>query len=356
MTKWTALLCALVSLLLSFDLSRAQDNGGISSKISAQYAPATVFLAVRGITEEGVQDDWKYGTGVIISSDGEILYILTTAHVLSDDRDHAYSTMKIVGSLGTTFDVSLPTGLIYPLTLVRLGANIDIALLETHTYPNQNYNPVHFCTSGSIRKGQPVHILSYPLGQSLTINSGSLTSKDNPRGYWKVDALVTEGSSGGPVFNDTGHVIGLVKGGIREAAGTNFIIPASVFSDLITVGQGKIDECANPAEQEPISCDSIMVPYNVDFAKTDHPAFNPDERPFLQKYYASPGRTIKTYQWVPLSSNHSKEPKIDLLPGGQALTVETSIASGPFFDQWRGWLQGQIVTTQVPARPECSGR
>jgi S1-C subfamily serine protease len=52
---------------------------------------------------------------------------------------------------------------------------------------------------------------------------------------------VNEGSSGGPVFDNSGHVIGMIKGGITAAPGNNFIVPANLMLDTIQAGLSSIE-------------------------------------------------------------------------------------------------------------------
>src|SRR5262249_53920128 len=86
------------------------------SKILSQYSNAAVFVAVRG-DKSGGEEVWEFGTGYVVSANG---YVITSAHLLLDDSQKPYTVVKVLGSLGTNFDPEIPTGFIYPLTVLRL--------------------------------------------------------------------------------------------------------------------------------------------------------------------------------------------------------------------------------------------
>jgi S1-C subfamily serine protease len=323
-------------------------TGDVASLISTQYYSSTVFLAVHGITNSGQQED-KTGTGFVISSEG---YVLTVSHLVADANRIPYAKTTLRGSLGMNFDVAAPTGVIFPLEFIRTNADIDVALLKLPSIPTQSYVAVHFCRGLNSKQGSRIHSLGFPLGMPLSVNSGTLSNKDGPRGLWKTDILVNEGSSGGPVFDNSGHVIGMIKGGITGAAGNNFIVPANLMLDILQTGLSSIDDCAESAQALPPSdCESKIVSFPIELTKSDHPTFNPDSRVYTKVFPAQPNYTIESAQFVSASQNKAGPPQIIVSPDKSSLRFETNIQSGPFFDQWRGWLVGELITTQ---KPKCA--
>jgi S1-C subfamily serine protease len=323
--------------------AKAQPTGDAASQIASTYATSTIFLAIQGVTVDG-QSETRYGTGFIISDDG---YVITVSHNVVDSKRRPYSKLVLRGSLGVSFDPQSPTGLIFPLESVKLNIDVDVALLKLPSV--QKYNFVHFCREVRLAVGARINALGFPLGMPLSVNSGALSSKDGPRGLWKTDILVNEGSSGGPVFDNSGHVIGVVKGGIQEAPGNNFIIPTNLMSDMLQSGLSVSDDCSeSPQAAELSDCKPKAVEYNIDITKSDHPGLAQDSRTFSQTFRADPGSTIENYVWVPLSSSKASEPEITVSQDKSTLRFSTSISSGPFFDQWRGWQNGKIITTQKP--------
>lgn len=96
--------------------------------------------------------------------------------------------------------------------------------------------------------GRPVAILGYPLGTSTAGMSGSINtvtpsdtlsvgtvSKRVPD-TMQLDAFAAQGSSGSPVFDSRGIVVGVVYGGATESGGRRvYAVPASRLAAQLPV-------------------------------------------------------------------------------------------------------------------------
>ena len=51
--------------------------------------------------------------------------------------------------------------------------------------------------------------------------------------YMMITALVTNGNSGGPVFNENGELLGMVTSGSNDALVMNYAIPLKVILEFI---------------------------------------------------------------------------------------------------------------------------
>jgi S1-C subfamily serine protease len=139
------------------------------------------------------------GTGVIVNKDGSIL---TAFHVVS----HA-----------TSINVVYPDGTRTTATVVSADEEHDIALLQPATLP-QLVVPAVLGSSG-VGVGLPVVAVGNPLGLDDTTTAGVISALDRSiraddgterRGLIQFDAAVNPGSSGGPLLNQQGEVIGIV--------------------------------------------------------------------------------------------------------------------------------------------------
>jgi hypothetical protein len=83
------------------------------------------------------------------------------------------------------YDVQSPTGVIFPLEFVRMNGDVDVALAKLPSIPTERYLAVHFCRDVNAAVGYRIHSLGFPLGMPLSVNSGTLSSKDGPRGLWE---------------------------------------------------------------------------------------------------------------------------------------------------------------------------
>ena len=138
------------------------------------------------------------GTGVIVNADGTIL---TAAHVIE-----GADAIKISYTDGTTSTAEVATA----------DAKKDIATLTPATPPG---TVVPAVLGGGLAVGAPVVAIGNPLGLTATTTSGVVSGLDrvltrtgttDMAGLIQFDAAVNPGSSGGPLLNDRGQVVGVV--------------------------------------------------------------------------------------------------------------------------------------------------
>jgi S1-C subfamily serine protease len=139
------------------------------------------------------------GTGVIVNKDGSIL---TAFHVVA----HA-----------TSINVAYPDGTRSTAEIASSDEEHDIALLQPAKLP-QLVVPAVLGSSG-VGVGLPVVAVGNPLGLDDTTTAGVISALDRSiraddgterRGLIQFDAAVNPGSSGGPLLNQQGEVIGIV--------------------------------------------------------------------------------------------------------------------------------------------------
>jgi S1-C subfamily serine protease len=150
-------------------------------------------------TTPGDEESSGLGSGVIVNQDGSIL---TAFHVV----DHANS-IEIVYADGTRSTASV----------TATDPDHDIAVLQPEKLP-QVVVPAVLGGSG-VGVGLPIIAVGNPLGLDDTTTSGvisalgrSIRADDGRRldGLIQFDAAVNPGSSGGPLLNQQGEVVGIV--------------------------------------------------------------------------------------------------------------------------------------------------
>ena len=210
------------------ELSRQQTAAGAVSKvdyerIADQNTRAVAFIVVE---REG---EIEGGTGFGVTRDG---IIVTNRHVIQNTGEPE-PTRIAVQFHGTKRWL--------PARLMRISSTDDLAFLRVDA-PGTFPTVVGISPSGGVRPGAPIAIVGYPLGNETAGMGGSIdtltarasltvgtVSKSVPD-ILQVDAFVAHGSSGSPVFNERGLVVGVVYGGPTEAAGR---IVYSVPSDRL---------------------------------------------------------------------------------------------------------------------------
>ena len=167
------------------------------------------------------------GSGFVYDEDG---HIVTNYHVLKG---------------GTSVDVRFLDGNSYSANLVGKDPYSDLAVLQVDPSAlfMENLVPLPLASSSSLKVGQHVVAIGNPLGYSGTMTEGIISQlniilSDKDAGVFlpqiiQVDVPITHGSSGGPLLNLDGQVIGVTKGGTTEATFINFAIPSDTVSKVV---------------------------------------------------------------------------------------------------------------------------
>lgn len=137
-----------------------------------------------------LKDGISCGTGCIISSNG---IILTSAHILEDGND---------------IIVTMSNGEDYKARIIKkLGENKDIALLKI-SVPYE-LKTVKLGNSEKIKVGDSVLAIGNPFGFNGTLTQGIISRIDYIKNRIQTDAAINPGSSGGPLLNAHGEIIGI---------------------------------------------------------------------------------------------------------------------------------------------------
>ncbi len=120
-------------------------------------------------------------------------------------------------------------------------SNYDLAVLKV---PSTRVNPLYLGDSDTVKKGETVYVAGNPHGLVGTISKGIISGQQTSPGYnfirkganlIQFEASVAHGSSGGPVLNGRGEVIGVVSFGIGDSAtgDFNFAIPSNYLKTML---------------------------------------------------------------------------------------------------------------------------
>lgn len=164
-------------------------------------------LTRRGVIT--VRSSIGHGSGFFINSDG---YALTNAHVVGEAK-----TVAIVDFAGVQ----------YMADVLRRDEERDVALIKADITRN-NYFPI---SKKPVKATDTVYAIGTPLTESLktTITKGIVSAVRyrvaQELSFYQVDAEIAPGSSGGPLVDEFGNVIGLaVSGyGMDATSYANFI-------------------------------------------------------------------------------------------------------------------------------------
>jgi S1-C subfamily serine protease len=234
---------------------------------AAPAAPseATVFIRVVGDVVAEYVHGWKQveaerevalgtGSGVIVAESG---YVLTNRHVVSGSEVTVPSSRPGLSDVKVRLDVKrievvLGGGSgeerVLDATLTAEDPRLDLALLSV----SANDLPwLALGDSDALEQGQAVTAWGYPLGTRTEVgrqrrsaeapgvaaSPGSVAAlRADDAGearYIQTDVTLNPGNSGGPLVDDDGHVVGIVRARLRGADRVGFAIPVNHAKDFL---------------------------------------------------------------------------------------------------------------------------
>ena len=158
------------------------------------------------------------GTGFFVSPDGQVM---TNYHVIE------------IGNVGV---VKLSDGTILPVDgVLATDKAHDLAIIKIH---GKTFQTLTLGNSDRIQVGEDVIAIGNPLGLELTVSNGILsgirTGEKQSGGLLQITAPISHGSSGGPLFNTNGEVIGITAAFLEGGENLNFAIPINEAKHLIS--------------------------------------------------------------------------------------------------------------------------
>jgi WD40 repeat protein len=190
-------------------LAATQETVDWSSLVS-KVSPAVVTIV------SADERDIAQGSGVLISSDGKIV---TNFHVVEGKRvmlarRHDGSFLTITGVLAAD------------------KAN-DLVILKAD---GRNLPFVPLGDSDAVKVGEAICVIGSPMLLEGTVTTGIISAirelKDG-RKLLQISAPISKGSSGSPVFNRKGEVIGIASFQLAEGQNLNFAVSVNMLKELL---------------------------------------------------------------------------------------------------------------------------
>lgn len=196
------------------------------------------------------------GSGFVISPHG---YVLTNEHVISNTEINvneplrkARITLK-VAKIEVCFPESSASARgggprCFDASVHSADANLDLAVLFISA---SDLPYVAFGDSDVIRNGQGVSALGFPFGRALEVgrvsapdlvpeistSNGSISAlradDSGMRSALQINGIVNPGNSGGPVVDERGYAVGVVRARVKGDAGIAFAIPINQAKDFL---------------------------------------------------------------------------------------------------------------------------
>lgn len=203
--------------------------------LAAQVGSSTVQVVASGLALDPdapagdgmVERRRSSGSGVILDAAG---YVMTNYHVVQGAR----RVQVVTASRPQGASIVRPRGRTLDATVVGVDEETDLALLKVS---GATFAALPLGDSDTLRPGQLVFAFGSPLGLDNTVTMGVVSAvgrqlePDDPMVYIQTDAPINPGSSGGPLVDAQGKVVGintliLSQGGGNEGLG--FAAPSNI--------------------------------------------------------------------------------------------------------------------------------
>ena len=148
----------------------------------------------------------KTGTGFFVTADG---YLLTNDHVIAG---------------GSFISAQTSSGAVYNFeSVVVRSEDPDLAMLK---FTTTDVPHLQLGSSEGMVEGQKILVIGNPEGLQGTVSDGIVSAFRDNRTYIQITAPISPGSSGSPVLDEAGQVIGMATLVFREGQSLNFAISA----------------------------------------------------------------------------------------------------------------------------------
>ncbi len=202
----------LVAAILAYGLpeSLSAQSGNFAERIYEQAAPSVFVILIKDANGTTT----SLGSGFLIG------------------KNRLVTNFHVVGS-GAIF---IKLGVIeVPASVENIDPINDLAIV--HTSASIGASPLTL-SSGKPSPGENVFVIGNPEGLEKSISTGiiSATRDIEDRPLLQITAPISHGSSGGPVLNSVGEVIGISVGMLTEGQNLNFAVPVAQLRELLAAG------------------------------------------------------------------------------------------------------------------------
>ena len=200
----------------------------VGPAVVAVDAVKNVSPSQSGTDKKGTKPTEESGSGMLVQFDGfRGTFVVTNNHV-------------VTGARADQVTVTLADGRIFRPDLLRADPESDIALLRLAA---EGLPTVTLADSNRVRVGQWVLAFGSPFGLNQTVTHGIISARDRGqislgntiriKEFLQTDAAINPGSSGGPLVDMNGAVVGVntaIASNNGNNSGVSFSIPANLVN------------------------------------------------------------------------------------------------------------------------------
>ncbi len=199
-------------------------RAGVMTLINSEFGFQQSFIKIYPTEDISISSS---GSGFAISNQG---YIVTNYHVIEGAKH--ISVKGVNGDFSTS----------YKAQIVLEDLNNDLAILKVDL-PEDKLLNIPFNLKESLSEvGEEVYVLGYPLrttmGDEVKLTNGVISSKTGFRGdvtLYQVSASTHPGNSGGPLFDTSGNLVGIVSSKHPIAESTSYAVKVGYLKNLLAM-------------------------------------------------------------------------------------------------------------------------
>ena len=315
MTRMSVVRVAVIVML--FILPAASALALQATELFKLAVPSVVVL-------EFSDDNWRTGasgTGFVVAPN----VVATSYHLIY----HMMDGQMVEGLVtkGTVGRALLPNSKAYAAVTVLLSdPTHDLMIVGFNT---GNAPSLKLVDPSRLEVGSRVYALGNPEGLSWTITDGLYSGPRVAGGVTKlqISAPVSHGSSGGPILNEQGEVIGVLHGGITEAQNLNFAVSSAHLIALLRQlpAPAPVAAAPRPAPVAPTPAVPQVSPAPVAAAPPKAPAAPAPAGPQVASgLYTRPGDVFR---------DTAEGPEMVVIPAGRFTMGSPSTETGRAGDE-----------------------
>ena len=195
-------------LNLPISSGRELNTTEIASLASEAFATITV--------DDGNSNE-SFGSGFVIRSDG---VLVTNLHIVENAEN-----IVVQLSSGETYE---------SVSVIGADELRDLLILQI---PATGLDTLNLANDETVQLGEDIYVLGNPLGYGQTFSDGVISARRFLDGasseMFQISAPISPGSSGGPVLNRRGEVIGVATSVVPDGQNLNFAVPIRYVYGII---------------------------------------------------------------------------------------------------------------------------
>src|SRR5260370_13252304 len=236
----------------------------------ADTIPEIVSHAKQSIIEIGNIDRYgklsSVGTGFFVSRDG---FAITNYNVIK-------GASRIIGRNTSGANYSFER-------VYFVAPSVDLAILKFFAV---DVPYLRLGSSQSAVEGQRILVIGNPNGLQGTVSDGLISAFREDRSYMQITAPISPGSSGSPVLDEEGKVIGVAVSQIVEGQNLNFAIPVEKLDEAWRARSESSGTPGGAASPPATATESAPTPNSTPLPAAP-PSPTPDLNNFVKQFVTS---------------------------------------------------------------------